>query len=209
MGTRISNHRPTNHSYNSDISGGSLMVRESRVIAGLLLSGANEEEWVQVIQVENRLQKRSPATARRNAQAIRKRLELVGSEFWRAVRDGDEELATQAAFCAALERNLLLVEFMERVVGDAYSSHAEKLERFRWAEFLEDCTHRDPNIQEWKETTKDKMGQVVFRMLAEMGYLKNTRGLQLQHVMIRPEIKTMLLDNYKQRIKACMEVSQR
>ncbi len=198
-----------NHTYNSDINGGSLMVRESRVIADLLLSGANEDEWDQVIQVENRLQKRSPATARRNAQAIRKRLELMGSEFWRAIRDGDEELATQAAFCAVLARNLLLVEFMESVVGDAYSTHAEKLERFQWADFLEDCMHRDPGIQDWKESTKNKMGQVVFRMLAEMGYLKSTRGLQLQHVIIRPEIKTMLVDSYKQRIKECMEVSQK
>lgn len=198
-----------NHTYNSDINGGSLMVRESRVIADLLLSGADDEEWEQVIQVENRLQKRSPATARRNAQAIRKRLELMGSEFWRAVRDGDEELATQAAFCAVLARNLLLVEFMERVVGDAYSTHTEKLERFQWADFLEDCMHRDPDIQEWKETTKNKMGQVVFRMLAEMGYVKSTRSLQLQHVIIRPEIKAVLLDSYKHRIKECMEVSQR
>ena len=197
------------HTYNSDINGGSLMVRESRVIADLLLSGVDEKEWGRVVQVENRLQKRSPATARRNAQAIRKRLELVGSEFWRAVRDGDEELATQAAFCAVLERNLLLVEFMERVVGDAYRTHAEKLERFRWVEFLEDCSHRDPGIKEWKESTKIKMGQVVYRMLAEMGYVRNTRGLQLQHVIIRPEIKTMLLDSYKQRIKECMEVSLR
>lgn len=197
------------HAYNSDINGGSLMVRESRVIADLLLSGANEDEWDQIIQVENRLQKRSPATARRNAQAIRKRLELMGSEFWRAIRDGDEELATQAAFCAVLARNLLLVEFMESVVGDAYSTHAEKLERFHWADFLEDCIHRDPDIQDWKESTKKKMGQVVFRMLAEMGYLKSTRSLQLQHVIIRPEIKTMLVDSYKQRIKECMEVSQK
>jgi len=198
-----------NHTYNSDINGGSLMVRESRVIADLLLNEASADEWEQAIQVENRLQKRSPATARRNAQAIRKRLELTGPDFWRAIRDGDENLATQAAFCAALERNLLLVEFMERVVSDAYSTHAEKLEHYRWTDFLGDCAHRDPDIDDWKESTKKKMGQVVFRMLAEMGYLKSTRSLQLQHVIIRPEIKTMLVDSYKQRIKECMEVSQK
>jgi len=183
------------------------MVRESRVIADLLLNDANAEQWSQAIQVENQLQKRSPATAKRNAQAIRKRLELVGSEVWRAIRDGDEELATQAAFCAALERNLLLVEFMEKVVGDAYASHAEKLEPYQWTDFLNDCAHRDPVINNWKDSTKKKMGQVVFRILAEMGYFKSTRNSMLQQVLIRPEIKIILLDHYKQRIKACMEVS--
>jgi hypothetical protein len=193
--------------YDSDLTGGSLMVRESRIVAGLMLDQATEEEWDQAIRVENILQKRTPASAKRNAQAIRKRLERLEPEFWRALRDGDEELATQVAFCAALERNFLLVEFMERVVRDAYITHSEQLEAFQWADFLEDCAHRDPAIHDWKESSKKKMGQVAFRMLAEVGYLKSTRSLKLQHVVIRPEIRAMLDDTYKQRIKKCMEVS--
>ncbi|RLA40625.1 MAG: DUF1819 domain-containing protein [Gammaproteobacteria bacterium] len=193
--------------YDSDLTGGSLMVRESRIVAGLMLDKTTPEEWDQAIRVENILQKKSPASAKRNAQAIRRRLERIEPEFWRALRDGDEELATQVAFCAALERNLLLVEFMERVMRDAYVTHTEKLAVFQWTNFLEECAHRDPNIHDWKESSKKKMGQVAFRMLAEMGYLKSTRTLQLQHVVIRPEIKTMLDDNYCQRIRRCMEVS--
>lgn len=183
------------------------MVRESRIVASLMLDQVTEEEWDQAIRVENVLQKRTPASAKRNAQAIRKRLERLEPEFWRALRDGDEELATQVAFCAALERNFLLVEFMERVVRDAYITHSEQLEAFQWADFLEDCAHRDPAIHDWKESSKKKMGQVAFRMLAEVGYLKSTRSLKLQHVVIRPEIRAMLDDTYKQRIKKCMEVS--
>ena len=195
--------------YDSDLTGGSLMVRESRIVAGLMLDQTTAEQWDLAIRVDNILQKKSPVSAKRNAQALRKRLERIEPGFWRALRDGDDELATQAAFCAALGRNFLLVEFMERVMRDAYVTHAEKLETFRWTEFLEDCAHRDPRIDGWKESTKKKMGQVVYRMLAEMGYLKSTQNLQLQHVLIRPEIKTMLLDNYKQRMKECMEVSLR
>ena len=193
--------------YGSDLTGGSLMVRESRMVAALMLDKATPEEWDQAIRVDNILQKKSPASAKRNAQAIRKRLERIEPEFWRALRDGDEELATQVAFCTALERNLLLVEFMERVIRDAYVTHAENLELFQWADFLEDCAHKDPNIYDWKESSKKKMRQVVFRMLAEMGYLNNTRSLKLQHVVIRPEIRAMLDDTCKQRIRQCMEVS--
>ena len=78
-------------SYDSDLIGGSLLVRESRVIAELLLEQANEEQWKQAIQTENRLQKRSPATAKRQAGALRKRLERLDEPFWRALRDGDDE----------------------------------------------------------------------------------------------------------------------
>lgn len=183
------------------------MVRESRIVAGLLMDGVTPEQWDEAIRVENVLQKRSPASAKRNATAIRKRLERLEPAFWRALRDGDDELATQVAFCAALERNLLLVEFMETVLRDAYRSRAEKLDAFVWTDFLEDRSHRDPTICDWKESTRKKMGQVAFRMLAEVGYLKSTRTLELQHVLVRPEVRIMLEEHYKQRIRKCMEVS--
>lgn len=193
--------------YDSDLIGGSLMVRENRVIAELMLRQASPEEWHQVVQVDNRLQKRSQATARRLAQSIRKRLERLDEPFWRALRDGDEELATQVAFCAALERNLLLVEFIETVVKDAFVTRAEKLEPYQWLEFLEDRAHRDPSIEEWTESSKKKMGQVALRMLSEVGLLQSTRNLRLQHLLVRPEVRVLLEDSYRDRIKGCLEVS--
>jgi len=185
------------------------MVRESRIIAALLLDGVTPEQWDEAIHVDNVLQKRTPASANRNARAIRKRLERLEPEFWRALRDGDEELATQVALCGALERNLLLVEFMETVLRDAYLARAERLDAFAWADFLEDRAQRDPAIDDWTESTKKKMGQVAYRMLAEAGYLKSTRKLELQHVVVRPEIKMMLEEHYKHRIRKCMDVSTR
>ncbi|MGP5713608.1 BrxA family protein, partial [Vreelandella alkaliphila] len=65
----------TSFSYNSDLIGGGLMVRESRAVADLLLSNADEGQWHQAIIIDNRLQKNRPATAKRAGQAIRKRLE--------------------------------------------------------------------------------------------------------------------------------------
>lgn len=183
------------------------MVRESRIVAGLLMDDVTPEQWDKAIRVENVLQKRTPASAKRNATAIRKRLECLDLEFWRVLRDGDDELATQVAFCGVLDRNLLLVEFMETELRDAYMLRAEKLDAFMWADFLEDRSNRDPAICDWKESTRKKMKQVAFRMLAEVGYLKSTRKLELQHVVVRSEIKSMLDEHYKQRIKKCMEVS--
>ena len=193
--------------YDSDLIGGSLMVRESRIIADLLLQQATAEQWQQAIQLENVLQKRTAASAQRNATAIRKRLERLEPDFWKALRDGDDELATQVAFCGALERNLLLVEFMETVLRDAYTSQAEQLDSYVWLDFLEERSQRDPDIVDLKESSKKKMGQVVFRMLAEVGYLKSTRKLELQRVIVRVELRSLLEEHYKQRIKRSMEVS--
>jgi hypothetical protein len=193
--------------YDSDLGGGSLQVRDCRVIAELLLANADEVEWKRAIQGDNRLQKRSPATAMRQARALRQRLERLDQPFWRALRDGDDELATQVAFVAALERNLLLVEFLETVVQDAFMLRAENLAQYQWTDFLEDRSHRDPAISDWTESSKKKMGQVVFRILTEVGLLQSTRSLRLQHMLVRPEVKVLLEDSRRYRIKACLNIS--
>lgn len=194
-------------SYDGDLNGGSLMVRENRVIADLLLRNVTAEQWQDAIQRQNLLQKRSPASAKRTSQAIRKRLELLDEPFWRALRDGDDELATQVAFCATLERNLLLIEFIETVLKDAYITHAKVLEPWHWNEFLADRSHRDPAIQTWTEASKKKMAQVAYRILAEVSLLQSTRSMCLQRLLVRPEVKALLDDSYRMRIKACLEVS--
>ena len=193
--------------YDSDLSGGSLQVRESRIVADLLLQDASPEQWHEVIQQQNRLQKRAPASAKRVAQAIRKRLERLDAPFWRAIRDGDDELATQVVFCSALERNLLLVEFIETVLKDAFVTRAGVLEPYHWNEFLDERSHRDSTITTWTESSRKKMAQVVYRMLAEVGLLKSTRNMKLQNLMIRSEVRVLLDDSYRYRIKACLEVS--
>ena len=195
--------------YDSDLIGGSLQVRESRIIADLLLTQASEDQWNQVIFVDNQLQKRSPATARRVAQAVKKRLERVEAPFWRAVRDGDDELATQTTFCAVLERNLLLVEWIETVVSDAIASRAGHLNLYQWIDFLEDRSHRDPRITTWTESSRKKMGQVVFRTLSEIRLLHDTRSLKLQKLLIRPEIRQLLEQSGRHRLMACMEQMSR
>lgn len=193
--------------YDSDLIGGSLQVRESRIVADLLLQDASPEQWHEVIQQQNRLQKRAPASAKRVAQAIRTRLERLDAPFWRAIRDGDDELATQVVFCSALERNLLLVEFIETVLKDAFVTRAGVLEPYHWNEFLDERSHRDSTITTWTESSRKKMAQVVYRMLAEVGLLKSTRNMKLQNLMIRSEVRVLLDDSYRYRIKACLEVS--
>lgn len=193
--------------YDSDLIGGSLLVRECRVIADLLLDHADEEQWHQAIYTDNRLQKRSLATAKRQARALRQRLERVDEPFWRALRDGDDELATQVAFVVTLERNLLLVEFIETVIRDAFIVRAEALAHYQWHDFLEDRANRDPAIDDWTESSKKKMGQVVFRILAEVGLVQSTRSLRLQNMLVRPEVAVLLEDSRRTRIKACLNVS--
>ena len=74
--------------YKADITVGSLKVRESRVIAGLLLDGFDEPGRKTAVENVNILQARSPATAIRLGRLLRQRLETMTDELWPMVRDG-------------------------------------------------------------------------------------------------------------------------
>ena len=87
--------------YNAEISAGSLLLTESREIARLLLNKANDSDWHNALVVENVLQKKSPASARRMARLIRNRLEVMDEDHWGLVCDSDREVALQALLIAS------------------------------------------------------------------------------------------------------------
>lgn len=177
--------------YNAEISAGSLMPTESRRIAELLLTNPTEEQWDAALKDENLLQKK-PSTARRQARLIRNRLDTLEAEGLAMVVEGDSELRGQTLLASAIRHSQLLADFMR----DVYIADLRKLERSlshrQWDAFLEECAHRDEAVAGWAESTREKMFQVVVRILAEAKYLDSTRKMGLTPPMIHPRISRYL-----------------
>jgi len=95
------------------------------------------------------------------------------------------------------------VEFLESVVADAFLTQAEALQAYQWDEFLAERAHRDEAIAGWAESSKRKMGQVVYRMLTEVGVLASSRSRKLQPLLLRPEVKSLLETYQHVRLSAC------
>lgn len=193
--------------YHSELLGGSLQVREARIVADLLIRNASETEWKHAIEVENLLQKKSPASAKRVVRTLRSRLESLDSAFWHLIRDGDSELSTQAAFCAYVARDQLLLEYIETIVKDAFITRSPKLDDYHWDEFLDERAHRDPALASLKPSSREKMRTVAHRILTEVGLLENTKTMALKKLLVRSEIKALLEETGRIRILACLNVS--
>jgi len=98
--------------YNAEISAGSLMLPESRRIARLLLTQPTQEQWLDALKLDNLLQKKTPATARRLAQLIRKRLETLEEEGLTLIATASHEVATQLLFAAAIKHSRIFADFV-------------------------------------------------------------------------------------------------
>jgi len=194
--------------YNGEIVAGSLMVPESRKISELLLKNVSQEEWNQEVSTNNILQKRSPATAKRQATLIRKRLSLMAPDLWCLIKDGSAETATQATLAAAIKHSRLVGDFMDRVCRGHWRTHSPKLTKTDWRIYMESCTQVEPIIADWSESTTKKLRQVVFRILAESGFINNTRSLELQAVQVIPEVLDYLKQNKENYVLRCMEITE-
>ena len=58
------------------------MPLESKRIAALLLTQPDETAWRHAVEIDNILQKKTPATARRQATLIRRRLATLDAQGW-------------------------------------------------------------------------------------------------------------------------------
>lgn len=193
--------------YKADITAGSLKVAESRIVSKLLLRKVNADEWKKSIIEDNVLQTRSEATAIRLSRLIRKRLELMQPELWRLVRDGAGKVASHAVLAAAIKHSHLLGDFLDLVVREQYRIFNTVLSNKLWDEYLVDCRRRDPDMPVWQEVTRRRLRSSVFQILAQAGYIENTRSKKLQNVHIASQILNYLEKNNEKYILRCIQMT--
>jgi hypothetical protein len=193
--------------YKADITAGALKVAESRIIADLLLRGVDEKGWTDAILKQNVLQARHPATALRLARLIRGRLVSMDADLWKLVRDGTSTVASHALLAAAIKQSPLLGDFLDLVVREQYRLFTPTLSKKLWEDYLDDCRGRDPDMPLWNESTRKRLRSSVFQILAQAGFLENTKTLKLQPVHIAPQVLRYLKDRAEDYVLCCIQVA--
>lgn len=192
--------------YRADITAGALKVQESRVIAALLLREVSDREWRKAIYEQNILQTRSPKTAKRLSVLIRGRLDLIESPLWKLIRDGSVVEATHACLAAAVKGSFLLGDFLDLVVRDQYRTFKETLSLTLWADYIEDCRGRDPDMPQWSESTITRLRSSIYSILAEAGYIDSTKTRKLQGIHIVQPVLRYLERKGEQYVLRCIQV---
>lgn len=194
--------------YTATISSTPLRLRETRIVADLLLQGLSKEEWNTAIVDQNVLQVDSTVGVIRSSRILRARLEPLGEGLWSMVRDGDRDLATQAALAGAIKHSRLLGDFMDITMREQRRLFAKSLEPYMWSEYIAGCRGRDPDMPHWSDTTIAKLRSVVFSMLAEAGYLKDTKSLLMENVFVHESLGGYLRDRGERYTLRCLQVTE-
>lgn len=191
--------------YLGDLIGGSLMIKESQLIADLLLTQPTKEQWDDAIVNQNILQKRSPASAKRNAATIKKRIGSLSNEFLSALANANHEAAAQLMMAATLINSPLLADFMRTVVMDAKRMYRESIDSKDWEYFWEDKCRLYPEFAEMSESSTYKIAQVAFKVMTDGGFLESTKSKVLTNIYIEPDVRSLLIEMDQEDIIQAME----
>ena len=96
----MTNFNETYPKYNAEIVAGPLLPVESRIIAQLILKGTDEKQLKHLLTIENVLQKRSPATAIRHAELIKKRFARIERDLLEIIAGGNKQAQLQVLLAA-------------------------------------------------------------------------------------------------------------
>lgn len=191
--------------FRADLSAGSLLIRESRVIADLLLQEAKPEDFQQALMRDNVLQKKNPVSARRQARLIRNRLEPMSRDIWLFVCDGSLDQAVHALLCSAIRQNRLLGDFLLTVVQEHHRTFKKSISSQDYHHFFQRCIQIKPDLAELSPSTVEKIRQVVFRVLAEAGIVESSRSMRLRAFHLLPEIRACMIAMDEEYVLKCLE----
>lgn len=192
--------------YLGDLIGGSLMLRESQILAGLMLKEPTLSEWNEAIVDENILQKPSAASAKRNALTIKKRLSGLNNRFLEKLAYSGSDEASQLMFAATLINSPLLADFMRTVVVDAKQMYRESLTVDDWHHFWQDRSRLYPALAEMSEASTYKVSQVAFKVIADAGYIDSTKNKQLLNVYVSQDVRELLSEMDHDDVLQAMEL---
>ena len=115
-------------------------------------------------------------------------------------------VATHAVFVAAIKHSKLLGDFLDLVVREQFRVFNPTLSNKLWDEYLLECRGRDPEMPEWNQSTKERLRSSVFQILAQVGYIENTRTLKLQTVFIAPQVLHYCQEHNEEYVLRCLSV---
>lgn len=171
--------------YLGDVTGiSSLMVDESRKIAGLLLQDLSGNQWTEAIEQQNIIQKGSIQTARRQARCIGYRLRELPPNCLTVIENGTSKEVKQLLLFALLNHSAFALDFFKYAVIEPQKVFKSTMPKLMWESFLNQ--QHNENISQLADSTLIKIRKNLISSFVEAGYVENTKTLKYLNVFVEP-----------------------
>jgi len=166
--------------------------REAGEVLSLWTTAGDWDVAASLAIEENPFQKSTSASTRRIFREVRQRLQTLDKETLGSFADGTSDEQKAILLIAACKCYPFLFDFIRTTLADKlvvfdYQVGKEDFDIF-WNRSLLD----HPELEEIANSTRLKIRQVTFRLLAEAGLLTSTRNPQITPIHISPATESVL-----------------
>lgn len=163
--------------YKLSFTAGSLLHKESVALAENLLETESWEAARKKALADNLLQSRTVSTATRTIREVGHRLKTLTTPELELLVNGSSDEQAHILWIAICRYYRLIAEFAAEVVREKFLSMSYNLEEEDFDFFFNKKAEWHDELEETQQVTRDKLKQVVFRMLREAGLLSKDNSI--------------------------------
>ena len=183
--------------YNGGLTREQFLFYEIRIVASLQLQGLNREEIVEEIKHANLFQFPTERMISSIAGTCFKRLDALGSEtLVYHLANAPAEVAKQINLYAMMKYNRVVWDFMTTVIGEKFRTQELAFSGKDLNIFFFDLQEQNDTVASWRDSTINKIKQVLKKALVECEYLDSVRATQLNPVSVSPELEDEIRANH-------------
>ena len=160
--------------YTASFTAGSLLLDETTRVLKYILNDELELKKNEIIK-KNIIKINSEAARKRVLQEIRIRNKVVDKSVWEIFGNAATREKKILLFYSTIKAYPILNDFMKDVIVNKWKSLKKDFNEREIEVFLDKKTAEHPEIEEWSETTRAKVIQVIQRILKEAGILVNDK----------------------------------
>ena len=183
--------------YNGGLTREQFLFYEIRIVASLQLQGLSREEIVEEIKHANLFQFPTERMISSIAGTCFKRLDALGSEtLVYHLANAPAEVAKQINLYAMMKYNRIVWDFMTTVIGEKFRTQELAFSGKDLNIFFFDLQEQNDTVASWRDSTINKIKQVLKKTLVECEYLDSVRATQLNPVSVSPELEDEIRANH-------------
>ncbi len=187
---------PQSLEYNGSLTAEQFLFREIRITSRMYLDGIDVNKAIELVQADNLFQYPTERQISRMVRTCYKRIEaLDNQDLVQILATGDIDTAKQVNLYAMMRYNMLVRDFMIRLVGEKLRIQDYFLTKKDINAFFTDLQAQNSTVASWSEETIKRIRGVLVRCLVETQYLENQRDEKLHPIFLSGDLERGIRDN--------------
>lgn len=179
--------------YSAKLTGESFLLFEFKTIAKLKKDGFSDKDIRKKVLEENLFQYKYKSSISRRLTPLIQRINIIDETLINMLIEDPLESGAIINLYAIMKNDRLFFEFMNEVVREKIEYKYDFIEKKDINMFFIEKSEQSYLVSGWSDQTIAKLKQVIFKILSEVGIIKDIKTGKISRLLIPNEVKNYLL----------------